>query len=126
MTLLDQIENFEKNTGYKISNSLKSTLEKTNGLEGEWISKIEKFKNWTPIKKHQWFLNDEFTKEEEIKIKDTYVIGDIMINSHQWGIKFNNKGEKEIIMELDTFDKVADSLEDFILKFNKEPYDLVK
>ena len=45
MTLLDQIENFEKNTGYKILNSLKSTLEKTNGLEGEWISKIEKFKN---------------------------------------------------------------------------------
>ena len=126
MTLLDQIEAFQIKTGYSISNSLKTTLEETNGLEGEFVSQIESFENWKPLKSHEWFIDKTFTQEEENKVSNLFVIGDIMINSHQWGIELNTKGEKEHILELDTFEIVANSLEDFISKNKKDPYSLVK
>lgn len=126
MTLLDQIEAFQIKTGYSISNSLKSTLKETNGLEGEFLSQIESFENWIPLKSHEWFVDKKFTQEEEVKVSNLFVIGDIMINSHQWGIELNAKGKTEHILELDTFEIVANSLDDFISKFKKDPYSLVK
>ena len=126
MTLSDQIKRFENKTGYQLSTTLKQTLEIVNGLEGESISKIETFENWIPIKKHLWFEDVEFSEKELSIIKDTFVIGDIMINSHQWGIKLNKDGSTEYIMELDTYDVVSDSLKEFIEKFKIEPYYLVK
>lgn len=120
-----EIDEFEKKTDYKLSESLKSCLDDFRDFEGEFLSNINPFTNWKRVKEYDWFLNKNFTPEEEEILKDVYVIGDIMIDSHQWGIIFNSTGEVEKIIELDFYKIVAKSFEDFLEKVKIAPYSLV-
>ena len=120
-----EIRLFEKTYNVKLPNQLKLYFEIINGIfDGEWISELYSLNNITHISKHNWFTDDDYKSEQ---YKNFYIIGDIMINSHQWAIILNQNGTEEKIIEMDTETKIADNIVDFLMKFiNESPYSLVK
>lgn len=122
----DEIAYFEKEYDIKFSLQLKKYFKIVNGIDdAEWISTLYSLDDITHISKHQWFSDNDDYKSE--LYRDIYIIGDIMINSHQWGIILNKDGLEEKIIEMDTETKIADNISDFLVKFiNESPYSLVK
>lgn len=120
-----EIIKFEQETGYVLSQELKECLVGFESFEGEYLSNVNSFGEWKKVKEYDWFSNTEFDKNEEEVLKNTYIIGNIMINSHQWGINFNNSGDVEEIIELDTYKVVAASFKEFLDKVQEDPYGLV-
>jgi hypothetical protein len=122
----DEITLFEKKHDIKLPHQLKLYFKIINGInDAEWISTLYSLDYINHISEHQWYTDDDNYKSE--LYKDIYIIGDIMINSHQWGIILNKDGLEEKILEMDTETKIADNISDFLMKFiNESPYSLVK
>ncbi len=120
-----EIISFERTHNVKLPNELREYFKIVNGIfNGEWISSLYPLNEITHISKHSSFDNDDYKTEE---YKNIFIIGDIMVNSHQWAITLNNDQLNETIIEMDTETKIADSISDFLEKFiNESPYSLVK
>lgn len=123
----DNIKEFESLNKVMLSNNLKAYFEIINGTNGGlFLSNLIPLNNLKPIFDYHWFSDREFNQAEIIKYNKTYVFGDIMINSHQWAIVLNERGEEEPIIELGNDSVVAKNIVDFLTIFiNESPYSLV-
>ena len=124
----DSITEFESRNKVIFSNTLKKYFEIVNGTDsGQFLSNLTPLDNLKTVLDYDWFSERKFSHDEIIKYKKTYVFGDIMINSHQWAIILNSKGEKEPIIELDNNNIVAKNIVEFLTVFiNQSPYSLVR
>jgi hypothetical protein len=116
---------FENRTKFRLSKELKSSLVGFKGVEGDFISNVRPFQEWVLVKDYSWFSKTIFNEYEEKEIKDCFVIGDIMIDSHQWAIRLNTEGTIEPIIELDKYGIVASSFSKFLVTVDIDPWSLV-
>ena len=123
----DEIKEFELANNVVLSSELKKYYKTINGIDGAlFLAKLNPISNLKRVIDYDWFSNTEFTKNEIQNFEKTFVLGDIMIDSHQWGIILNNNGNPEKIIELDFEETVAKNISDFLALFvNETPYSLV-
>ncbi len=123
----DEIKEFETSNNIVLSNELKKYFKIINGLNGAlFLAKLNPISELKKVIDYDWFSNIEFTKNEIQNFEKTFILGDIMIDSHQWGIVLNENGETEKIIELDFKEVIANNVSDFLASFVDEtPYSLV-
>lgn len=116
---------FEEKWEVKLSNELTSYFKIVNGVDNaEWISSIIPLMNLEPVSEYCWFKGDEGYKSA--KYHHIFILGNIMIDSHQWAIELNPTGEPERIIEMDLETTLATSISEFLELFvNETPYSLV-
>ena len=123
----DEIKEFEKINNVVLSNELKKYFKIINGIDGVlFLTKLNPISELKRVIDYDWFSNIEFTEDEIRNFENIFILGDIMIDSHQWGIILNNNGKAETIIEFDFKETVAKSISDFLTVFvNETPYSLV-
>lgn len=123
----DEIKEFETSNNIVLSNELKKYFKIINGLNGAlFLAKLNPISELKKVIDYDWFSNIEFTKNEIQNFEKTFILGDIMIDSHQWGIVLNENGETEKIIELDFKEVIANNVSGFLASFVDEtPYSLV-
>lgn len=115
---------FEAENGHKLSSELKAYFSIINGTYGfDYISQLFSLSQLVQIAQYSWFKKD--TDYQSPNYQNVYVLGELMINSHQWGIVLNNEGLAEEIIELDYEHPVAKSIAEFLELFIQSPYELV-
>ncbi len=122
----EEVLKFEKQHDVILPNGLRDYFKIINGVnDAEWITNLYCLDEITHISKHFWFEEDDLYKTEQYR--NFYIIGDIMINSHQWAMILSKDGLNESIIEMDTESKITDDIFEFIEMFiNESPYSLVK
>jgi cell wall assembly regulator SMI1 len=118
----DDIKNFEKKFKVKLSDELKLYFKTINGVSGyECLSTLIPIQDLNKISVHDWFENDDEYKMPEYD--DKFILGDVMINSHQWALILNSEGITESIIEMNYESTVAKSISEFLVVFlNDSPY----
>ena len=90
----------------------------------EWMCTLISIEDLNKVCKNEWFKKDDHYKLPEYDVK--FIIGDIMIDSHQWALVLNSEGKTETIIEMDYESKVADSISNLLVTIlNESPYALV-
>ncbi|MFT7234061.1 MAG: hypothetical protein ACI8TA_003290 [Cyclobacteriaceae bacterium] len=119
------IDVFEKENQIKLSSELRAYFKVLNGLdEGEWISRLSPINKLTTLKDYPWF--SEESRFRTVTYERHFVLGDLMIDSHQWVVKLNRTGQPEEILEMDFETKVANNICEFMEVFvNESPYALI-
>ncbi|GEM_PF-5525959 len=108
-----------------LSGELRAYFSIVNGTYGfDYLSQLFPLSELVQIGQYSWFKNDSEYKSP--RYRHVYVLGELMINSHQWGIVLNNEGLLEEIIELDYEQPVARSITEFLELFTKSPYDLIR
>lgn len=123
----DEIKEFERANNVVLSNELNKYFKIINGIDGAlFLAKLNPISELKRVIDYDWYSNTEFTKNEIQNFEKTFILGDIMIDSHQWGIILNENGETEKIIELDFKKIIANNISDFLASFvNETPYSLV-
>lgn len=120
-----EIIKFETENTCKLSGELKAYFSIINGVHGfDYLSQLFQLSEFVPIAQYSWFeKNSEYKSPQYQRV---YVLGELMIDSHQWGIILNSKGLAEEIIELDYETPIAKSVSEFLELFTQNPYDLIQ